>query len=203
MIEANEFTGWSSKVFRMKMKTSAHHVTLGFLSLAFLIPAGWLFLTLHLPAGQTLTVGAPCSASEYRQFDFWLGDWDTFDSATGKPDARVRVTSILNGCVLHEDYQAVDGHKGESFTIYDATRKLWHQTWVTDHGRLLEIEGHFQSGAMTLSGSDLTPTGEHRQIRGTWKRLPDGAVQETAFSSADDGKTWLPWFDLVFRPHKG
>jgi hypothetical protein len=183
------------------MKISPNHATPGLRSVALLLTAGWFFSAFSLAAQSDNP--APCSASEYHQFDFWLGDWDSFDSASGKPDARVRVSSILNGCVLHEDYQARDGHKGQSFTIYDATRKLWHQTWVTDHGRLLEIEGHFESGAMILSGSDLTPTGEHRQIRGIWKPLPDGAVQETAFTSTDDGKTWQPWFNLVFRAHKG
>jgi hypothetical protein len=183
------------------MKTCPHHARHGLLSVTLLLPVGWFFAALLAPAAQSPNP-APCLASEYRQFDFWLGDWDSFDSATGKPDARVRVTSILNGCVLHEDYQAVDGHKGQSLTIYDATRKRWHQTWVTDHGRLLEIEGHFESGAMTLSGSDLSPTGEHREIRGIWKPLAGGSVQETAFTSADGGKTWQPWFDLVFRPHK-
>jgi hypothetical protein len=29
--------------------------------------------------GQQLSQGvAPCAAPEYRQFDFWLGDWDVF-----------------------------------------------------------------------------------------------------------------------------
>jgi hypothetical protein len=30
----------------------------------------------------------------------------------------------------------------------------------------------------------------------------DGAVRETAMASTDGGKTWEPWFDLWFRPHK-
>jgi hypothetical protein len=32
-------------------------------------------------------------------------------------------------------------HKGQSFTIYDVARDVWHQTWVTNRGELLEIEG--------------------------------------------------------------
>ena len=35
---------------------------------------------------------------------------------------------ILDSCVLREDYRATDGHKGQSFTIYDTARNVWHQT---------------------------------------------------------------------------
>lgn len=142
---------------------------------------------------------AACSAVEYHQLDFWIGDWDVFD--VGKPDvksAHVRVTSILGGCVLHEEYEDPTGAKGESFSIYDATRKVWHQTWVTNHGRLLTIEGHFTGGEMVLEGADLTSDGRERHVRGVWK--PEtGGVRETAVTSLDGGKRWQPWFDLMFR----
>lgn len=142
-----------------------------------------------------------CSAPEYHQFDFWLGDWDVFDIATGAKVSRVRITRILDGCVVHEDYQSVDGHKGESFSIYDASRKVWHQTWVTNRGRLLVVEGRIEDGSMILRGVDRTAAGEERDVRGIWKPV-EGGVRESAFTSLDGGKTWLPWFDLMFRPHK-
>jgi hypothetical protein len=153
------------------------------------------------PAEQSPSSAVPCAAAEYHQFDFWVGDWDSFELDSGKRDARLRVTRILQGCVIHEDYRSVSGHKGESFSVYDATRKVWHQTWVTNRGELLMIEGQFENGAMTLTGSDLTPRGEKRIVRGVWKAVA-GGVQETAVISLDDGKTWKPWFDLIVRPHK-
>jgi hypothetical protein len=39
-----------------------------------------------------------------------------------KKVADVQVDAILDGCVLREDYQDTDGPKGQSFTIYHATR---------------------------------------------------------------------------------
>jgi hypothetical protein len=144
----------------------------------------------------------PCSAAEYRQFDFWVGDWDAFD--VDNPDkavARNRVDRILDGCVLLEDYQGTNGSHGQSFTIYDASRKVWHQTWVTNRGQLLTIEGKMQDGEIVLNGADLTADGKERQVRGVWKPV-NGAVRETAVTSTDGGRTWEPWFDLWFRPHK-
>ncbi len=143
-----------------------------------------------------------CASPEYRQFDFWVGDWEAFDvDSPSTAVARVRVDRILDGCVLCEDYQDTNGLKGQSFSIYDASRKLWHQTWVTNRGRLLVIEGKMQSGEMVLSGVDHDADGKPRQIRGTWRPV-DGGVRETAITSIDSGKTWKPWFDLLFRPHK-
>jgi ketosteroid isomerase-like protein len=147
--------------------------------------------------------GVPCTAPEYRQFDFWIGDWDAYDF--DNPTVVVahnRVTNILGGCVLLEDYQDANGHKGQSFSIYDGARKSWHQSWVTNRGVLLLEDGTFENGAMTLTASDQTADGKKKLVRGVWKRV-DGGVRETGVTSIDNGKTWQPWFDLVFRPAKG
>jgi ketosteroid isomerase-like protein len=136
-----------------------------------------------------------CGDPAYRQFDFWKGEWDVFNADSTSKVAHARIDSILDGCVLREDFQDTSGQEGQSFTIYDSSRKLWHQTWVTSHGVLLEIEGRFEDGEMSLSGKNQG--GEI--VRGTWKP-ENGLVREIAQKSADGGKNWDPWFDITFRP---
>ena len=145
-------------------------------------------------------LAASCSSPDNRAFDFWVGDWDVFDvDSPAKIAAHARVDLILGGCAVHEDYQQVDGLRGESFSLYDINRKQWHQTWVTNRGTLLLIDGSAQSGEMVLSGVAHAPDGKAQLIRGTWK--PQGRdVRETAEVSHDEGKTWRPLFDIVFRP---
>lgn len=156
-------------------------------------------------AGLTIAQSAkttPCVAPEHHKFDFWVGDWDTFD--IDKPNdviARNHVSQILDGCVLLEDYNQNDGHHGESFTIYDASRGVWHQSWVTNRGELLIAEGKFHDDELVLSGTDQTQDGKGRQVRVTWKPV-NGGVRETSVTSIDGGKTWQQWFDITFRPHK-
>jgi hypothetical protein len=55
-----------------------------------------------------------------------------------------------------------------------------------------------EGGTMVLSGEDRA---KGALIRGQWKP-GNGNVRETAMTSTNGGKTWTPWFDLMFRPHK-
>ncbi len=47
---------------------------------------------------------ARCSTPEYRQFDFWAGDW-VVHNAAGKLAGTNTITPMLNGCVLHEQWE--------------------------------------------------------------------------------------------------
>jgi ketosteroid isomerase-like protein len=143
----------------------------------------------------------PCAAAEFHQLDFWAGDWDVFDADNlATQVARVKVDRILEGCVLREDYQDTAGHQGQSFSIYDAGLKAWHRSWVTNRGQLLLLDGGLHGNEIVLSATEHTPDGKSKLIRGTWKPV-NGGVRETAVTSLDEGKTWKPWFDLMFRPH--
>ena len=141
-----------------------------------------------------------CSGPEYRQFDFWVGDWDAFDAGKAELIARARVDRVLDGCVLREDYGRGNGLHGQSFSLYDASRKIWHQTWATNRGELLTIEGKLADGEMVLAGTERAADAAEKLVRGVWKPI-DGGVRETAATSQDGGMTWQPWFDLMFRPH--
>jgi hypothetical protein len=166
------------------------------------LPAALAVVLEVMSARATPVPEAPCSAPPYRQFDFWLGDWDVFDASDPvKPVARVTVEPVLGGCGVLESYADREGNEGRSFSIYDASRRLWHQTWITNHGRLLVIEGGLRSGRMELTGTDLAAYGEPaRSVRGTWEPLA-GGVREVGVRSLDGGRTWQPWFDLLFRRH--
>jgi hypothetical protein len=152
-------------------------------------------------SAEPTRVPASCAAPEYRQFDFFAGDWDTYDvGAPSKLVARNRVSLILGGCVVHEVYRQTDGLVGESFSIYDASRGGWHQSWVTNHGALLLLDGGLEGDRMALTATEKASDGTTSLLRGVWRR-EGTAVRETAERSTDGGKTWTPVFDIVFRPH--
>jgi len=152
------------------------------------------------PLPAQVSIQSYCSALSIASLTSEFGDWDAFQVGSATLVARVHVGGILDDCVLREDYQDATGHQGQSFSVYDQSRNMWHQSWVTNRGELLVIEGTFRDGKMVLSGVDHVKPGR-TIVRGVWKPV-DGGVRETAATSTDGGKTWKPWFDLTFRPHK-
>ena len=144
-----------------------------------------------------------CPAAEYRQFDFWLGDWDTFDKTgdTSTSIARTHVDPIAGGCAVHELYEQTDGLIGDSILSFDPVRKRWQQTWVTNGGSLMVLSGAFKAGAVTLEGEYHSANGKSTLQRITWK-AEDGGVRELAVSSKDGGKTWEPAFDVLFKKRR-
>jgi hypothetical protein len=152
----------------------------------------------------TITPTSPnCSVTGYRQLDFWIGDWDTFetDPHGGPLIARARVTPIAEGCAIHELYEQTDGLIGDSILSYDPARKQWQQTWVTNRGSLMVLWGTFADGALVLEGEAHLRDGTSVMQRITWKARDKG-VRESAVLSKDGGKTWAPAFDVLFLERK-
>jgi len=144
----------------------------------------------------------PCAGPAFRQFDFFAGDWDTYDLAdSSRVVARNLVTPILDGCVLREFYHQNDGLTGESYSLYDASRRGWHQSWVTNRGGLLLLDGGLDGTRMVLTSAERKPGGTASLLRAVWW-ADGGNVREKAERSTDGGKTWTPVFDIVFRPHR-
>ena len=140
-----------------------------------------------------------CTAAEYRQLDFWIGDWDTLESEApdGPSIARTRVEPIAQGCAIHELYEQTDGLIGDSILSYDPVRKQWQQTWVTNRGAIMMLWGDFKDGALILEGEAHLQDGKSVMQRITWK-TQGNAVRESAVMSKDGGKTWAPAFDVLF-----
>jgi len=77
-----------------------------------LAAAGIVFITAADAVPAPVTPTSPhCGAAGYHQLDFWIGDWDTFETDThgGPLVARARVESIAQGCAIHELYEQNDG----------------------------------------------------------------------------------------------
>ncbi len=154
-------------------------------------------------AAAATAPAARCSAPEYHQLDFWIADWDTFDadSPAGPSVARAHVDRIAQGCGIHELYEQDDGLIGDSILSYDAVRQQWQQTWITNGGSLMVISGKLQDGKLVLEGEVHRGNGDVSLQRISWQAQGDG-VREWALISKDQGKTWSPAFDVLFRKHQ-
>ena len=143
-------------------------------------------------------LASPCLAPEYRQFDFWVGDWDVFDPAGNRVGTN-NITREFGGCVVQEHWEARGPQKqvGSSFNTYNPGTRQWHQTWVDSTGGFLLLDGAFTDGRMVLS-ADMTNKRGRLKHRITWTPQADGRVRQFWETSADDGKTWKPAFDGMY-----
>jgi hypothetical protein len=140
---------------------------------------------------------AACTAPAYRQFDFWLGDWNVT-----RPDGRTagssRITRILGGCAIREEWTGASGSSGTSLNVYDADADRWRQTWVDDRGGVLLLTGGIRDGKMVLEGQTPAPGGKSVRQRITWAPASGGRVRQYWDSSSDGGKTWKTEFDGIY-----
>ena len=143
----------------------------------------------------------PCGAKpEYRQFDFWIGEWDV--QAGGNHAGTNSVQLILGDCVIFENWTGARGMTGKSFNIYNAATGKWQQTWVDSSGNALELYGEFKDGAMRLIGEKPGPSGGKIINKLTFIPLEGGRVRQLWESSRDDGKTWNTVFDGLYIKKK-
>ncbi len=146
-----------------------------------------------------LSPPAACSSHQYRQFDFWLGDW-TVTNSKGQFAGENHVTVIQGGCGIQENWTGADGGSGTSFNGYFDGDRKWHQTWLDSRGGRLDLTGGIVSGKMILRG-EVPVRGEpgHRVLHQiTWERHPDGRVRQLWQSSPDGGSSWTVVFDGTY-----
>jgi hypothetical protein len=140
---------------------------------------------------------APCSAPEYRQFDFWVGDW-VVHNPKGQQVGTNRIEKIENGCAILENWTNARGITGRSINIYRPTSRTWTQAWAGSDGLTLMLEGRFEAGKMILAGTSLGSKNEPLRDRVTWSSLAGGTVRQFWEQSADEGKTWTVAFDGTY-----
>ena len=159
-----------------------------------------IFLCLLLflfPNIKDIYAEANCrSAPEFRQFDFWIGEWNVH--ANGKLAGTSSIQLILDGCVIFENYSGAKGYQGKSFNIYNQSIKKWQQIWVDNAGAVLQLTGSYTQGRMEYWGETKQNDGSVLKEKLVFHSLPNGQVRQVWEQSKDQGKTWNVVFDGVY-----
>lgn len=143
----------------------------------------------------------PCPVkTEYRQFDFWVGEWDVTEN--GRKIATSSIQRIVGSCVIFENYAEGDDYTGKSFNFFDATLGKWRQTWVDARGNVSEFAGAYSDGAMRFEGESHLQNGRRVLRRLTFFNLGADRVRQYSERSVDDGKTWSVGYDYIYLRRK-
>ncbi|MBC7696611.1 MAG: nuclear transport factor 2 family protein [Burkholderiales bacterium] len=159
---------------------------------------------------QSVAQKSPCEKdSVYRQFDFWIGNWEVYDLANNKAGDS-KISSVLNSCMIMEEWESSNkkngiNYSGKSLNTYNASTKQWQQSWVDNSGgsnnyligKFEKNKIEFLTAAFTLSKDTLA------MRRLTLYKLSDQKVRQFGEISKDNGKTWLTEYDLDYRRKKG
>jgi hypothetical protein len=153
-------------------------------------------------SGQTAPTPRPpaCATPEHRQFDFWVGRWDVYPRGTNQLIAHSLIENLYGGCAIRENWMPLKGTGGGSLNSYDPAKKQWRQTWVDSANAHVDFSGGLQNGVMVITGH--WGSGPASLTRMSYSREADGAVRQFGETSADEGKTWKPSFDFLYRPAK-
>lgn len=154
-------------------------------------------------ASQTPAQAPPtCDAAEFRQFDFWAGEWEV-TAPNGQRAGGNRIERTLKGCALIEHWTSASGNEGTSINYYDRLTRQWYQSWMSDYGGALRMKGGLVDGAMVMVTDPVTrPNGSTVVHKTTWTPNADGSVRQLWETTTDGGKTWAVSFDGMYVKKK-
>lgn len=137
----------------------------------------------------------PCKFdSNYRKFDFWLGEWDVFSQ--NQKIAESSITMTNGDCGILENWRPNGSNGGNSISYFDTSDKKWKQNWVAG-GSVSHYEepDDYEDGDMQLIAKGNDPW--YRMVY-TYNKTED-TVRQTQEVSNDKGKTWTIGFDGLYK----
>lgn len=143
----------------------------------------------------------PCSAEEFDQFDFWVGDWDVFPNGANQLVAQSKIEKLYGNCAIRENWMPLKGGSGGSLSGFDPDTKIWRQTWIGSQPGHVDFTGGLANGRMVLTGHwrNVNGPGQSALIRMTYSKNIDGSVRQFGEQSIDHGLNWTSSFDFIYR----
>ena len=151
----------------------------------------------------------PCSHPEFRQFDFWIGEWEVYNNGNGKKAGDSKISLILDSCIILEEWTSAGvqqglRYAGKSFNTWNKIVKQWQQTWVDNTGNTTAyVIGKYENNKIIFYtdpfpfSKDTTAT---RRL--TFFDLGKDKVRQFSEITKDNGGTWSPEYDLEYRRRK-
>lgn len=141
----------------------------------------------------------PCCDKLHRQFDFWIGHWNVFDTS-GNQVGENEIVALENHCIINENWTGGQNTTGKSYNYYDRSDSTWNQVWVDNAGQPLVLKGTWNGESMVLKG----PLKKGQQVKSyqnvvTWTPNEDGSVQQLWELKDENGTVLRTVFLGIYR----
>jgi hypothetical protein len=143
---------------------------------------------------------APCEDAEFRQFDFWVGDWDVAPAGGGVQQGSSHIAKEMGGCVIWENWTSAGGpYFGKSYNTWNVNLKRWEQYWVDNSAGVIFFHGGIKDGVMDYWTDDVPqPAGGTLLRHLQFFNLGPDKVRQFSQGSNDGGKTWHVEYDFIY-----
>jgi hypothetical protein len=158
-----------------------------------------LFFLVHTINCFAQSNTAPCACCSYahKQFDFWLGNWDVYNTKDIKVGEN-NIIRIQDSCALQENWISPP-QTGTSYNYFDTSDSLWHQLWIDNVGTVLNLKGKLVNGKMVLESEKmLSKKNKFYFNRITWQQLPNGNITQKWDIVGDSGQILQVAFEGVY-----
>jgi tetratricopeptide (TPR) repeat protein len=148
---------------------------------------------------------APCKyGPEFRQFDFWIGEWSVVTAKDEMPAGDSRIELTLGDCVIVENWTSKNSlYAGKSYNVYNTAEKRWEQFWVDNSAGMIHFYGGLKDGVMDFYTQDQAqPDGTSNQRHLRFFPLGPDKVRQYSQASTDHGKTWTDEYDFIYMRKK-
>ncbi len=161
--------------------------------------AAFISLALLL-SNNGLSQEVGCDSLEgFDEFDFWVGDWEVFDSTGTTKVGENSILKMESGCMIMENWTSANGGTGTSLNYFNPVTSEWRQIWVSAGRYSIDIVGGIRAGAMVLEGSIYNFGGAVWNFRGSWTPNADGSVRQFFEQYNHDSEQWDTWFDGLYK----
>jgi hypothetical protein len=152
--------------------------------------------------------GPACDTPAHHEFDFWVGDWQVSDAASGTLVAVDRVEKHSEGCIIEQhltfltDLYRRPGApyrlSGMSINRYDG--EAWLELWADNQWGAIALHGGLDAaGSMVLK--TIVPS-RHRDLKLVWENHPDGTVRILQYVAPAGSGRWQKYGDLIYRRNR-
>ena len=147
---------------------------------------------------QVIAQNCPCCSPDFRQFDFWIGDWNVYDT-TGNLVGSNEIVLMQDSCLLQENWESAKGGSGTSYNFFNKQTGKWQQVWVDNRGGVLELSGNYSEGKMVLESELQEKDGQQFFHRISWIKNDDGTVSQIWVTLDKAGKMSKLLFNGLYQ----